>query len=61
MRFAKLEMNLITAFWFAYFNSTVCDASGNGPVDRLPDINLNDHSAKRPEERCYLRYAMQEE
>ncbi|KAF2725222.1 cytochrome P450 [Polychaeton citri CBS 116435] len=57
MRFAKLENNMITAFWLAYFDSEIVDASGN-PSDALPAININNNTAKKPEARSYVKYEL---
>lgn len=53
MRFAKLEMYLITAFWVAYFDMQVVEPKG-----RLPSLEpiLNLHCASKPKEEVLLRY-----
>lgn len=56
MRFAKLEINLIVAFFVAYFdNIQLCDERGN-PTSKLPAVDRNRHTAHLPDERIYLKY-----
>jgi sterol 14-demethylase len=54
MRFAKLENNIIAAFFIAYFeNFSLEDAAGR-KLDRVPDANRNDHSASKPSKPMFL-------
>ena len=56
MRFAKLEMNLIVAFFLAYFDDIqLCDDNGN-PTSKLPAVDRNRHTAHKPNERVFLKY-----
>ncbi|KAK1070750.1 hypothetical protein LTR12_013769 [Friedmanniomyces endolithicus] len=56
MRFAKLEMNVILAFFVAYFDTfTLSDAQGR-EVTRIPPTNRNNHTARKPEEKIYIKY-----
>lgn len=59
MKFAKLENNLMTAFFVAMFDFGLCDGSGKD-VARPPKVNLNRHSAYRPDENIYLKYRTRE-
>ena len=58
MRFAKLENNMIVAFFAAYFDFQLTDKNGNrtkpSPVDR------NEHTAHKPHEPMYLKYSLRE-
>ncbi|KAK3622051.1 hypothetical protein LTR56_022423 [Elasticomyces elasticus] len=56
MRFAKLEMNVILAFFVAYFDDfTLSDAQGN-KTTRLPATDKNHHTAHKPAEKVYIKY-----
>ncbi|KAF4556587.1 Cytochrome P450-like protein 49 [Elsinoe fawcettii] len=55
MRFAKLEQNVIIAFWMAYFDWEI---DGDGKV---PGINHNAFSAEKPREKVRFRYWVREE
>ena len=55
MRFAKLENNLITAFWLAMFDYELVDKAGN-PTSEIPLININDVTAHKPSNTKYLKY-----
>ncbi|KAJ2967473.1 hypothetical protein NUW58_g10445 [Xylaria curta] len=62
MKFAKLEMALITAYWVAMFDFEFSDKDGNRIVPAGPlmmDRNL--HSAKKPEKNMYLRYKLRDD
>lgn len=61
MRFAKIENNLIVAFFLAYFdNLRVVDRSGK-QVDRIPAVDRNRPSAHKPKERVFLKYDLRQE
>ncbi|GAW15805.1 hypothetical protein ANO14919_052270 [Xylariales sp. No.14919] len=62
MKFAKLEMALITAYWVGLFDFEFSDKDGNriSPTSSLL-MNRNLHSAKKPEQNMYLRYKLREE
>ena len=56
MRFAKLENNLITAFFLAYFDDLkLVDAKGQ-ETSRLPHTNRNKWTAAKPEGKVFLKY-----
>lgn len=56
MRFAKLEMNIILAFFLAYFDDIeLCDERGNR-TSKLPAVDRNRHTAHKPDEQIYLKY-----
>ncbi|KAI1328546.1 cytochrome P450 6A1 [Xylariaceae sp. FL0255] len=55
MKFAKLEMAFIAAYFVAMFDFELSDADGN-QVKSVPGMNFNLHSAKKPETPIYLRY-----
>ncbi|KAI0193553.1 cytochrome P450 6A1 [Xylaria flabelliformis] len=62
MKFAKLEMALITAYWVGLFDFEFSDKDGNHIVpDTSPIMNRNLHSAKKPEKNMYLRYKLRED
>jgi sterol 14-demethylase len=62
MRFAKLEQNIITAYFLSMFDFELCDAEGNR-IKRLPDQweNHNNWSASKPKKRVKLRYQLRED
>jgi hypothetical protein len=62
MRFAKLEQNIITAYFLSMFDFELCDAEGN-MIKSLPDQweNHNSWSASKPEKRVKLRYQLRED
>lgn len=51
MRFAKLEQNIIVAFWLAYF-----DFELERPTGDLPVSDKNAPSAQKPKEQVRIRY-----
>lgn len=60
MRFAKLENNIITAMWLAYFDGMrLEDAKGNGIEP--PRCNTDNHSAKKPDVPVRLRYGVRKD
>jgi len=59
MRFAKLENNIITAFWVACFDGTeLLDVDGKQTVPPL--VNRNFHSAHKPERKVLVKYSVRE-
>ena len=54
MRFAKLEQNLITAYFVASFDFDLEDKRGN-KISIAPSVDLNRHSAHKPAVPQYLR------
>ncbi|KAI1740604.1 cytochrome P450 6A1 [Xylaria scruposa] len=62
MKFAKLEMALITAYWVGMFDFEFSDKDGNHIVPNTSLImNRNLHSAKKPEKNMYLRYKLRDD
>ncbi|KAI1296336.1 cytochrome P450 6A1 [Xylaria venustula] len=62
MKFAKLEMALITAYWVGMFDFEFSDKDGNRITPSEPlMMNRNLHSARKPEKNLYLRYRPREE
>lgn len=60
MRFAKLENNIITAFWVANFDRfELVDA--NGKVTEAPYVSRNFHSAHKPEDKVFVNYKIRED
>lgn len=61
MRFAKLENNVIVAFFLAYFDEIrLTDAEG-ARVHRVPDCNLNNHNSHKPDKTILLKYKARQE
>lgn len=61
MRFAKMENNIIVAFFLAYFdNLRVVDRSGN-QVDRIPAADKNRTTSHKPKERVFIKYDVKQE
>ncbi|KAI1076373.1 cytochrome P450 6A1 [Whalleya microplaca] len=56
MRFARLEMAFITAYFVAMFDFELSDRDGNPVTEALPLSSRNLHSAKKPDRPVYLRY-----
>jgi hypothetical protein len=56
MRFAKLENNVIVAFFLAYFEDIKPLDSNGKEMKRLPLPNFNNHNAKKPVEKMFLKY-----
>ncbi|KAI0107076.1 cytochrome P450 6A1 [Nemania sp. FL0031] len=62
MKFAKLEMAFITAYWVGMFDFEFSDKDGNKITPTSPlMMNRNLHSAKKPEKNMYLRYKLRED
>ncbi|EDU41243.1 CypX Cytochrome P450 [Pyrenophora tritici-repentis] len=59
MRFAKLEQNLITAFFVTNFNFDLEDKQGN-KVTTPPAINVNDHFPSKPALSHFIRVTPRE-
>ncbi|KAF4635641.1 hypothetical protein G7Y89_g2441 [Cudoniella acicularis] len=55
MRFAKLEQNIITAFFCAMFDYELVDKAGK-PMTTTPPVDFNGHSATKPSPSIYLKY-----
>jgi len=59
MRFAKLESNVIVAYWAAMFDFSLCDEQGM-PTDVLPVSNRDAWTARKPQPGCRLRFEARE-
>jgi cytochrome P450 len=59
MRFAKLEQNIITAYFLASFDFSLEDESGQ-TLSVAPEIDQNGHSACKPKDPPYLRVNVRE-
>jgi hypothetical protein len=57
MRFAKLENNIITAFWLAMFDYELVDARGN-PTTEIPREDINGFTAQKPKTPIHLKYTV---
>ncbi|EME83524.1 uncharacterized protein MYCFIDRAFT_211364 [Pseudocercospora fijiensis CIRAD86] len=56
IRFARLEINMIIAFWFAYFEEFEhLDAAGN-KASEAPAFNNDDVGTHLPQSKVYLKY-----
>ncbi|KAF8855280.1 cytochrome P450 [Acephala macrosclerotiorum] len=55
MRFAKLENNVIIAFFTAMFDYELTDKTGK-PVHETPEVDFNGRSAMKPHVRPYIKY-----
>ncbi|KAI1364941.1 cytochrome P450 6A1 [Xylaria arbuscula] len=62
MKFAKLEMALITAYWVGMFDFEFSDKDGNRIVPSPSSLIMdrNNHAARKPENNMYLRYKLRE-
>lgn len=60
MRFAKLENNLIVAMFLAYFDDVqLTDAAGE-VLPKVPTVNYNNLTARKPDEKLFLKYRASE-
>ncbi|ORY18132.1 cytochrome P450 6A1 [Clohesyomyces aquaticus] len=59
MRFAKLEQNIITAYFLATFDFELQDKKGN-TLNQAPPIDMNGHSAHKPKVPIYLKTTTRE-
>ncbi|KAH0269333.1 cytochrome P450, partial [Aureobasidium melanogenum] len=60
MRFAKLEQNIILAFFLAYFDfDKLVDEHGK-QITEQPPSDLNSHSAVKPKQKIYVKYSVRE-
>ncbi|KAH7305715.1 cytochrome P450 [Rhexocercosporidium sp. MPI-PUGE-AT-0058] len=55
MRFAKLEMNMIVAFFVATYNYNLVDKQGS-PIPQPPPLNRNNKAASKPDTTILLKY-----
>ncbi|KAK4565693.1 hypothetical protein LTR86_003541 [Recurvomyces mirabilis] len=56
MRFAKLENNIIVAFFLAYFSDIKLANADGSETTRIPETNRNNHTAHKPNEHVWLKY-----
>ncbi|KAF2200677.1 cytochrome P450 6A1 [Delitschia confertaspora ATCC 74209] len=59
MRFAKLENNLITAYFLATFDFDLTDKNGVS-LPKTPKVDFNGHAAEKPHNKVYLKYQVRE-
>lgn len=59
MRFAKLEQNIITAYFIASFDFEIQDKSGN-KMTTAPLVDFERHSAHKPEILQFLKVTPKE-
>lgn len=59
MRFAKLENNLITAYFLASFDFHLQDKNGNN-LSQVPTIDVNGASAHKPKNPLLLKVSPRE-
>lgn len=57
MRFAKLEQNIITAFFVAMFDFELSDKMGN-PTHEAPKMDSNNRGIMRATEKVHLKYKL---
>jgi len=56
MRFAKLEQNIILAFFLATFDFELADKDGNR-VEGVPKSDFNTFAATKPKDKIYVKYS----
>ncbi|GIZ48001.1 hypothetical protein CKM354_001107600 [Cercospora kikuchii] len=61
MRFAKLEINLIVAFFLAYFDNIQLLDEHKKPKTRTWDVDRNRHGSYKPTETTYIQYRVRPE
>lgn len=59
MRFAKLEQNIITAYFVAEFEFDLTDKNGRS-IPTVPKVDFNAYSAAKPNSLMYLKYRPRE-
>ena len=59
MRFAKLEQNIITAFFCAMFDFELVDKKGNAMAETVK-LDTNRFSAHKPSPEMYLKYTLRD-
>ncbi|KAK4983174.1 hypothetical protein LTR66_008926 [Elasticomyces elasticus] len=59
MRFAKLESNIITTFFVAYFDFELVGRDG-GLMKEPPKVDLNGFQASKPKKNVFLKYRLRE-
>lgn len=61
MRFAKIENNIIVAFFVAYFDNLSVVGKDGKAVKKIPLADRNRASAHKPKERIFLKYSVRKE
>ena len=61
MRFAKMENNIIVAFFMAYFENLSIETKEGKRTEALPAQDRNASSAHKPKERVFLKYDLRRE
>jgi hypothetical protein len=56
MRFEKLELTLINAYFVATFDYELSDKKGRAIVGQIPAVDQNAHAAQKSEQAIFLRY-----
>ncbi|KAH6656578.1 cytochrome P450 6A1 [Truncatella angustata] len=56
MKFAKLEMSLIIAYFVAEYDFELSDAQGNRTSEAPPPVDRNQNQAQKPSKTTYVRY-----
>jgi sterol 14-demethylase len=56
MRFAKLEMALINAYFIGTFDFELSDKMGNSTTTPVPAVDRNAHTVRKSKEPIFLRY-----
>ena len=59
MRFAKLEQNIIAAFFLAMFDFELLDEHGT-VMEAPPEIDKNSWQASKPRQKVFLRYSLRD-
>ena len=54
-QFAKLEQNIVAAFFLTMFDFQLSDSKGN-PLDSPPKLDKNAYSSWKPETPVFLKY-----
>lgn len=60
MKFAKLEIAIITVYFNALFDFELSDAAGNSTSELPAPVDRNQVQAERPKKPVYLRYKVRE-
>lgn len=60
MKFAKLEQNIITAFFCTMFDFHLADKNGNRVAETVK-VNTNKYNASKPDKTMYLKYTLRED
>ncbi|KIW08112.1 hypothetical protein, variant [Verruconis gallopava] len=60
MRFAKLEQNIITAFFCTMFDFELVDSQGRKMEDTVK-VNTNNYQAARPDTNMFIKYTLRQD